>query len=52
MIFLYMSKFDIKEQEAKLLEKFFLYNKLEAAKEERKEKLNKVEVNLISDTEE
>lgn len=52
MMFLCTSKFDVEEQEAKLLEKFFSHDELEAAKEEREEKLNEVEVNPISDTEE
>jgi len=52
MMFLCTSKFDIEAQEAKLLEKFFSQDELEAAKEEREEKLNKDEINPISDTEE
>ncbi|KAJ5471453.1 hypothetical protein N7530_008810 [Penicillium desertorum] len=38
--------------EATLLEKFFSQDELEAAKEERQEKLSEVEINPISDTEE
>ena len=52
MMFLCTSKFDMEEQEAKLLEKFFSHEELEAAKEEKEEKLGEVEVNPISDTEE
>lgn len=51
-MFLYITKFDIEEQEAILLKKFFSQDKLKAAKEEREEKLNKIEVDLISNTEE
>ncbi|KAL2005187.1 hypothetical protein VTN00DRAFT_3037 [Thermoascus crustaceus] len=52
MMFLCTSRFDIEEQEAKLLEKFFSHDKMEAAKEEKDEKLDKVEIDPISDTEE
>ena len=52
MIFLYITKFDIEEQEVTLLEKFFSQDKLKAAKEEREEKLSKVKVDPISNTEE
>lgn len=52
MMFLCTSKFDIEAQEAKLLEKFFSRDELEAAKEEREENLDKDEINPISDIEE
>ena len=52
MIFLYIMKFDMEEQEVTLLEKFFSQDELKAVKEEREEKLSKIKVNLISDTEE
>jgi hypothetical protein len=52
MMFLCTSRFDIEEQEAKLLQKFFSYEEMEAAKEEKDEKLDEVEIDLISDTEE
>ncbi|EED18981.1 conserved hypothetical protein [Talaromyces stipitatus ATCC 10500] len=52
MMFLCTSRFDIEEQEAKLLEKFFSYEEMESAKEEKDEKLDKIEIDLISDTEE
>ncbi|QQK45568.1 Six-bladed beta-propeller, TolB-like [Penicillium digitatum] len=42
----------MEEQEATLLEKFFSQDELEAAKEEREEKLSEIEVDPISDTEE
>ena len=51
-MFLCTSRFDIEEEEAKLLEKFFSYDKIEAAKEEKDKKLDEVEAEPISDTEE
>ncbi|QQK47528.1 putative zonadhesin isoform X2 [Penicillium digitatum] len=42
----------MEEQEATLLEKIFSQDELEAAKEEREEKLSEIEVDPISDTEE
>jgi hypothetical protein len=42
----------MEEQEAKLLEEFFSYEEIEAAKEERDDKLDHVEIEPISDTEE
>ena len=52
MMFLCTSRFDIEEEEAKLLEKFFSHDKIEAAKEEKDKKLDEVEAEPISDTEE
>jgi hypothetical protein len=52
MMFLCTSRFDIEEQEAKLLEKFFSYEEMESAKEEKDEKLDEIEIDPISDTEE
>ena len=52
MMFLCTSRFDIEEQEVKLLEKFFFYEEIESAKEEKDEKLDEIEIDLISDTEE
>lgn len=52
MMFLCTSRFDIEEQEAKLLEKFFSYEEMEAAKEEKDEKLDEVEIDPISDAKE
>jgi len=52
MMFLCTTKFDMEEQEATLLEKIFSQDELEAAKEEREEKLSEIEVDPISDTEE
>ncbi|OQD63798.1 hypothetical protein PENANT_c456G06534, partial [Penicillium antarcticum] len=52
MIFLCTSRFDIEEEEARLLKKFFSYNKIEAAKEEKDKKLDEIEIEPISDTKE
>jgi hypothetical protein len=52
MIFLCTSRFDIEEQEAKLLEKFFSYKEMESAKEEKDEKLDEIKIDPISDTKE
>ena len=52
IMFLCTSRFDIEEQEAKLLEKFFSYEEIEAVKEERDNKLDHVDIEPISDTEE
>jgi hypothetical protein len=52
MMFLCTSRFDIEEQEAKLLEKFFSHDEMEAAKDEKDEKLDEVDIDPISDTEE
>lgn len=52
MMFLCTSRFNIEEREAKLLEKFFSHEEMESAKEEKDEKLDKIEIDPISDTEE
>ncbi|KAJ5753312.1 hypothetical protein N7520_010229 [Penicillium odoratum] len=52
MMFLCTSRFDIEEKEAKYLEKFFSHIEIETAKEEKDDKLEEVEFDLISDTEE
>lgn len=52
MMFLWTSRFDIEEQEARLIEKFFSHDELEAAKEEKDDKLDEIEIEPISDTEE
>lgn len=51
-MFLCTSRFDLKEKESQQLEKFFSYEEIKAAKEEKDERLDEVEVELISDTEE
>jgi D-Tyr-tRNAtyr deacylase len=52
MMFLCISRFDIEKQEAKLLEKFFSYKEMESTKEKKNKKLDKIEIDLISDTKE
>jgi len=52
MMFLCTSRFDIEEQEAKLLKTFFSHDELEAAKEEKDDKLDRIEIEPISDAEE
>ncbi|OQD63799.1 hypothetical protein PENANT_c451G02139, partial [Penicillium antarcticum] len=47
IIFLYTSRFNIEEEEARLLKKFFSHNKIEAAKEEKDKKLNEIEIEPI-----
>ena len=51
-MFLCTTKFDMDEQEATVLEKFFSHDELETTKEEREDKLGEVEVDPFSDTEE
>lgn len=52
MMFLCTSRFDIEEQEAKLLKEYFTWDEIEAAKEEKDGKIDVIENDLISDTEE
>lgn len=52
MMYLCTSRFDIEEQEVRLLEKFFSHDEIEAAKEEKDEKLDEIEIEPISDAEE
>ncbi|GMF81965.1 unnamed protein product [Aspergillus oryzae] len=52
IMFLCISRFDIEEQETKLLEKFFSHEEMESAKEEKNKKLNEIEIDPISNTEE
>lgn len=52
MIFLCISRFDIEEQEAKILKEFFSQSEIEAVKEEKDRKLDLVEFLPISDIEE
>ncbi|KAJ5346133.1 hypothetical protein N7452_004137 [Penicillium brevicompactum] len=51
-MFLCTSRFDIEEQEAKLLKEYFTWDEVEAAKEEKDGKIDVIENDLISDTEE
>lgn len=52
MLFLCTSRFDLKVQEAKELERFFSFDKIEALREEKDEKPDNIEIEQISDTEE
>ncbi|CEJ62588.1 hypothetical protein PMG11_11085 [Penicillium brasilianum] len=52
MMFLCTSRFDLEEKESHRLEKFFSREEIEAAKEEKDERIDEVEVEPISDTEE
>lgn len=52
MMFLCTSRFDLEEQEAEFLKEFFSIYEIEAAKEEKDENLEEVEIGPISDTEE
>lgn len=52
IIFLYISWFDIKEWEVKLLEKFFFYKEIESVKKKKDKKLDKIEIDLINNTKE
>ncbi|OQD70007.1 hypothetical protein PENANT_c279G03623, partial [Penicillium antarcticum] len=47
MMFLCTSRFDIEEQEARLLKKFFSHDELEAAKEEKDNNLDDIEIEPI-----
>ena len=51
-MFLYTSRFDIEEKEAKYLKQFFSYIKIQVVKEEKDKKLSEVQVDAISDIEE
>ena len=50
MIFLYTLRFNLKEREIKELKRFFSLDKIEVAKEEKDKRPDKVEIDLISDT--
>ena len=52
MMFLYTSRFDMEEKEAKYLKQFFSHIKIQAVKEEKDENLSEVQVDVISDIEE
>ena len=52
MMFLYTSRFDLKEQDAKRLKEFFTRDEIEAVREEKDEKHDEIEMEPISDTEE
>lgn len=52
ILFLCTSRFDLKLHEAKELKQFFSLNEIEALREEKDDKLDDVEFEQISDTEE
>ena len=52
IMYLCTSKFELEVQEAKELERFFSLDEIEALREEKGEKLEDVEIDSISDTEE
>ncbi|CRL31174.1 HAT dimerisation [Penicillium camemberti] len=52
ILFLCISRFDLKLHEAKELKQFFSLNEIEALREEKDDKLDDVEFEQISDTEE
>ncbi|CAG8374967.1 unnamed protein product [Penicillium salamii] len=52
MMFLYISRFDMEEQEKDLLKQFFSHSEIEAIREEKDKKLNSVKFLTISNTEE
>ncbi|CAG7996082.1 unnamed protein product [Penicillium salamii] len=52
IIFLCISRFNIKEQKAEILKEFFSQNEIKTTKKKKDGKLDLVEVLLISNTEE
>jgi hypothetical protein len=52
MMFLCATRFNLKHEEAKQLEQYFSIHEIEAAKEEKEEYPEEVEIEAISDTEE
>lgn len=52
MLFLCTSRFDLELHKAKELERFFSLNEIEALREEKDDRLDDVEIEQISDTEE
>ncbi|CAG8288806.1 unnamed protein product [Penicillium salamii] len=52
MMFLYISRFNMEEQEKDLLKQFFSHSEIEATREKKDEKLDLVENLAISDTKE
>lgn len=51
IIFFCISKFDLEKKKTEQLERFFFQDKIEAVKKEKNKKLEKVEIELISNTE-
>lgn len=52
MLYLYISRFNLKDIEAKQLEKYFTLDKIKASKEQNPENLDKIEFDSISDNKE
>jgi 23S rRNA pseudoU1915 N3-methylase RlmH len=52
MLYLCASRFDLKDTEAKQLEKYFTLDEIKASKEQNPENLDKMEFDSISDNEE
>jgi hypothetical protein len=52
MIFLCTTRFDLEQQEAEHLKEYFTRDKIETRREEKDEKLEYIELDEISDTEE
>ena len=52
MMYLCTSRFDLEDEQVALLAEFFTYNEIEAAKEEKDDKPDGIELDPISDTEE
>lgn len=52
MLFLCASRFDLKDTEAKQLEKYFTLNEIETSKKQSNENLVNIEIDIISDNEE
>lgn len=51
-MYLCTSRFDLEDEQVALLAEFFTYNEIEAAKEEKDDKPDGIELDPISDTEE
>ncbi|KAL4732823.1 hypothetical protein BDV11DRAFT_176310 [Aspergillus similis] len=52
MSYLCTTRFDLNNAEAKQLEKFFTLEEIEAAREQNRENLKEIKINMISDDEE
>jgi hypothetical protein len=52
MLFLCATRFNLREDKARQLEQFFTIYKIEAAREEKNEYSEDLEIDIISDTEE
>jgi hypothetical protein len=52
MMYLCTSKFDVEEEQSSLLREFFSRDEIEAEKEEKEDRMNQIDLDPISDTEE